>query len=176
MKSMRVVSSCCSCPSIRNDGYKPMRCPKRLILFPPASAVEGIKSVPSLCVCVCVCQCVCERFHGWTVWHTDLKFGGGIDLDNISDEFECQGHRLKVEKRDFRSFRWVNYTEPVCHDIWRHVTSWYHIMTSRHDVLTPFDDFWARILAKRARRGRVRQCSGVFINLITVSLLNQTAT
>ncbi len=26
--------------------------------FPPASAVEGIKSVPSVCVCVCVCLSV----------------------------------------------------------------------------------------------------------------------
>ncbi len=36
-------------------------------------------------------------------------------------------------------------------------------MTSRRDVLTSLDDFWAKILAKRARRGRARQRSGVFI-------------
>ncbi len=47
--------------------------------------------------------------------------------------------------------------------MWRHgTTSWRH-MTSRHDVLTSFDDFWIRILTKRARRGRARQRSGVFI-------------
>ena len=27
----------------------------------------------------------------------DLKFGGGIDLDNISDKFKSQGHRSKVK-------------------------------------------------------------------------------
>ncbi len=32
---------------------------KGVLLFPPASAVEGIKSVPSVCVCVCVCVRVC---------------------------------------------------------------------------------------------------------------------
>ncbi len=146
--------------------------------FPPASAVEGIKSVPS--VCACVCLSVIQRSHGWTVWHTDPKFDGGVNLDNISDEFEGQGHRSKVKvartkKRDFRSFSWVNYTEPVCHDTWHHVTSrhdvmmsldvmksWYGVTTSWHDVLTSFDDFWARILTKRARRRRARQRSGVF--------------
>ena len=93
------------------------------------------------CVCVCECVSVCEHSHGWTVWHTDPKFGGGVDLDNISYQFEGQGHVTS----------------------WRHVTSWYDVMTSRHDVLTSFDDFWARILTKRARRGRARQRSGVFI-------------
>ena len=49
---------------------------------------------------------------------------------------------------------------------WRHsTTSWRHerSMVRRHDVLTSFDDFWARILTKRAHRGRARQRSGVFI-------------
>ena len=32
-------------------------------LFPPASAVEGIESVPSVCVCACACVSVCERSH-----------------------------------------------------------------------------------------------------------------
>ncbi len=27
----------------------------------------------------------------------DTKFGGGVDLDNISDGFEGQGHRSKVK-------------------------------------------------------------------------------
>ncbi len=49
---------------------------------------------------------------------------------------------------------------------WRHVTSLYSFTKSRHDVLTSFDDFWARILTKRARRGRARQRSGVFIWLV----------
>ncbi len=56
-----------------------------ILLFPPASAVEGIKSVR--CVCLCVCLSVSQRSHGWTDWATDLKFDMGIDLDNISEEF-----------------------------------------------------------------------------------------
>ncbi len=46
------------------------------------------------------------------------------------------------------------------------MTSRYDVMTSRHDVLTSFDDFWPRILTNRARRGRARQRSGVFIFFI----------
>ncbi len=46
---------------------------------------------------LCVCVCVCQRSHSWNVWRTDPKFGGGIDFDNISDEFEGQGHRSKVK-------------------------------------------------------------------------------
>ena len=30
---------------------------KAYAFFPPASAVEGIKSVRSVCLCVCVCVC-----------------------------------------------------------------------------------------------------------------------
>ncbi len=59
--------------------------------FPPASAVEGIKSVPF----VCVCPSVSQHSHGWTVWLTDAKFGGWIDLDKIP--FEGQGYRSKVK-------------------------------------------------------------------------------
>ena len=127
-------------------------------LFPPASAVEGIKSVPS--VCVCVCLSVCERSHGWTIWHADPKFGGGVDLDNISDEFKDQGHRSKVKVARLKnvisevSDWWITQSQFVMTP---------DVMTSRHDVLTPFDDFWARILTKRAHRGRARQRSGVFI-------------
>ena len=81
--------------------------PPLRVLFPPASAVEGIKLVPS----VCVCLSVCEPSHGWTVWHTDV--------------------------------------------------------TWRRDVLTSLDDFWAKVLAKRASCGRARQHSGIFIDFRT---------
>ena len=38
------------------DGlYRVILANKQCSFFPPASAVEGIKSVPSVCVCVCVC-------------------------------------------------------------------------------------------------------------------------
>ncbi len=77
------------------------------ISFPPASAVEGIKSVPSVCVSVI------QLSHNLTVWGTDAKFG---------------------------------------------------------DILTSFDYFWARILTKRACRGRARQRSVVFINHVNSHL------
>ena len=32
------------------------------------------------------------------IWaYRALKFGGGVDLDNISDEFEGHGHRSKAK-------------------------------------------------------------------------------
>ncbi len=59
------------------------------VSFPPASAVDGMESVLS------VCLCVFQRSHGWTV--TDLKFGRNIAFDNISNKLEGQGHRSKVK-------------------------------------------------------------------------------
>ena len=42
-----------------------------------------------------------------------MKFGTGIDLDNISDEFEGQGHRSKVKVIQLKNvilrvFAWVS--------------------------------------------------------------------
>ncbi len=49
-----------------------------------------------------------------TIWCTDLKYSKEIDLDNISDNFEGQGHRSKVNvmtyhigKHNFLSVKWV---------------------------------------------------------------------
>ena len=53
----------------------------------------------------------------------------------------------------------VDSTDPFCLDKW-------HNLTSRRDVFTSFDNFWARLLTRRARRGRARQRSGIFILLI----------
>ncbi len=83
------------------------------------SAVEGIKSVRS------VCLSVSERSHGRTIGDRNLKFGQRIDLDNISDEFEGQGHRSKVKVAMlknviFRLFDGVNCVDragPFSHDI-----------------------------------------------------------
>ena len=72
-----------------------------MLLFPPASAVEGINSVR--CVCLSVCLSVSQRSQGWTDWATDPKFGVGIDLDNISEEFEGQGHRSKVKVANLKN-------------------------------------------------------------------------
>ena len=46
---------------------------------------------------VCVCVLVCEHSYGWTDRRTVRKFGTGVDLDDISDEFDGQGHRSKVK-------------------------------------------------------------------------------
>ncbi len=65
--------------------------------FPP-SQIFLIYSIPSRVsslgykigpVWVCVCL---------SIGLTDPKFGGGVDLDNISDEFEGQGHSSKVTR------------------------------------------------------------------------------
>ncbi len=61
--------------------------------LPPVSAVEFIKTEPSLCVCVCVCECS----HDWMGWRTITKFCTAIDLEDLSDEFNGQGRRSKVK-------------------------------------------------------------------------------
>ena len=43
-------------------------------------------------MCMCVCQCV-----NIPTTEPVTKFGTGIDLDEISDEFDGQGHRSKVK-------------------------------------------------------------------------------
>ena len=62
----------------------------------------------------------------------------------------------RLKKRDVPSFRWVNYTESVCHDTWHHVTSrhevtwrhgrtsWRHGMTSWHPLTTFGQEYWQR--------------------------------
>ncbi len=64
-------------------------------------------------MCVSVRLSVIQRFYGLTVQDTDLRFGVRIDLDNISDEFEGQGHRSKVKVAMLKnmilfSFLWVD--------------------------------------------------------------------
>ncbi len=63
--------------------------------FPPTLAVECIKSVPF--VCLSVRLSVSRHSPSQTVCHMDLKFSIGIDFDDISDEFDGQGHRSKVK-------------------------------------------------------------------------------
>ncbi len=52
-------------------------------------SLPHIKSVPS------VCQSVCWHSHRWTVGPRDQKFGIGINLDYILDEFDGKGHRSR---------------------------------------------------------------------------------
>ncbi len=49
--------------------------------------------------------------------------------------------------------------ETMCLSVIQHS----HVWTVWHDVSTSFDNFWARILTRRARRGKARQRSGIFI-------------
>ncbi len=145
------------------------------LFFPPASAVEGIKSVP--CVCVCVCLSVSWRSHGRTVWCTDAKFSVMVDLDNVSDEFEGQGHRSKfkvatLKKRYFQTFLWCYvcrsslswHLTPCDVTARRHVTSRYNVMTShdvmvwRHDVKAWHPDILWRLLGKNTdKKGTSRE-------------------
>ena len=138
--------------------------------FPPVSAVEGIKSFPSVCVCV-------RGFTQGTLYTTTTVYGvlvhqeGAICTIRAQYAPWCTRETMFFEK--FRGPWWFFYcityvdcTEPFCHDTWRHVISQRDVMTSR-DVtawrLEPFNDFWARVLTRRARRGRACQRSGVFI-------------
>ncbi len=130
---------------------------KRLVdrlLIPSHVSGRGYRIGP---VCLCVCVFVCQRSPGWTVWRTDLKFGGGVDRDNISDEFEGQGHRSKVKVARLKNVIFgcsygvtcVYCTEPFCYDIRCHVTSrrdvmWRHGVTSWHHLTTFGQEYWQR--------------------------------
>ncbi len=121
--------------------------------FPPASAVEGIKSVP--CVCVSVCQLVGALMaEPFDVRTQNLVSWLTLTMSRMSSKVKVigQSSRSPCYKKLFSDvFYGVMYVDPVCHDTWRHgttagrhVTSWYDVMTSQHDVLT---SFW-RLLGK----------------------------
>ncbi len=74
--------------------------PSRTDIFPSRVSGRGYKIGP---VCVFVCLSVIQRSHGQTVWDRNLKFGVRFDLDNISYEFEGQGHRSKVKVVMFKN-------------------------------------------------------------------------
>ncbi len=100
-------------------------------------------------VCECECVSVCGHSYGWTVWHIMMKFSTGIDLDDILDEFDGQGHRSQVKVT--RSKTWVSWFSRLsariqniglwcdvillCDVIWRHgmtshdITTWHHTGT-----------------------------------------------
>ncbi len=84
--------------------------------FPPALAVEGIKSVPSVCLSVCVS--VIQLSHGWTVWRMDLKICVRINIDKILDEFEHQGHRSKVKVTVLKNVIFYNFGMSVLERLW----------------------------------------------------------
>ena len=87
-----------------------------------------------------VCVSVCGHTHGWPVWHFSTKFSTGIDLDDILEEFDGQGHRSKVKvtrsKHDFHDFLvWVPRYKTVASGVtWCYVT-FCDDTTWRHDVM-----------------------------------------
>ena len=60
----------------------------------PASVVEGIKSAPFVCVCVSCLPALPRQNCRTNGPEISYK---GVDLDNIFDEFESQGHRSKFK-------------------------------------------------------------------------------
>ncbi len=123
---------------------------KNAIFLSPMSAVEDMESALS----VCVYLSVCERSHAWTIWRRDQKFGGGIDLDNISDESKVKGHGHQVEKGDFWSFWSVKSSYILS---WQGIMSWQcHAMMLWRHTMTSFGK-------RRHDAGGGRQRSGIFI-------------
>ena len=69
------------------------------------------------------------------VLFTDKKSSGGIDIDNISDEFEGQGHRSKVKVA-----RMKNVISKVPNGlVFVHYVMIRHHLTSRNDITTSCD-------------------------------------
>ncbi len=116
-----------------------------------------------------------SRSLGWKTWIFEVSHGFTCEDSLCNAIWLCHGvtpWRHVKSRRDIMMscdiMVWrhdvIMSGKPFCYDILCHVTSW-RLMTSQRDVLTWFDDLFARILTKRARRGRARQRSGVFISL-----------
>ncbi len=128
-------------------------------------------------MCVCVCVCVHQLVSTLTAEPFDLRTQNSVEgltltKSRISSKVKVTGQSRHFLKYDFRMFLWYDLCR-LDRAFWLwHKTSWRHV-TSQHDVLTSFKDILARILTKRARRGRARQRSGIFIRfkMICVPLL-----
>ncbi len=62
-----------------------------------------------------------------------LVEGCDLVVSRMSSKVKVIGQRSRSsgwKKCDFQNFSWVNYTEPVCHDTWRH-----DVTVRRHDVM-----------------------------------------
>ncbi len=99
-------------------------------IIPPASAVQGIKSVRSVCVCVFVCQ----HSHWWTVWHMDPK------LEMLTLTTSRIRSKIKVARMKnmiFEVWDWFTYTDSLCHMMPCNITVWHHdVMTDMRSNLT----------------------------------------
>ena len=103
-----------------------------MTLIPSRISGRGYKISP---VCLSVRPSVIQRSFGWTVWNTDPKIGRDIDLDDISDEFEGQGHRSKVKitrlkNMILQSCRWA-CTDVQCHQ----TVKYYKGVMSQRDII-----------------------------------------
>ena len=117
------------------------------------SAVEGIKSVP------CICVSICYHSHDWTVWDTNLKFG--------VDKFEGQSHRSKIKVTIlknvifelFDGVAWVDCTNTFCDDMMScDVTIW-----SLLGVIWVVEGLSSKNTDKEGMMREGLQRSGVFI-------------
>ena len=116
--------------------------------------VEGINLDLSVCPSVSI------HSHCCTIWRTDPKFGGGVDLDNILGNLEGQGHKSKVKVSRLKNVFFGFSDRLTCkvHYLVSYDVIWRHCVTSGRYLTS---------LSKNTdKEGRTRdccQCSGVFI-------------
>ncbi len=91
---------------------------------PPASAVEVIKTVPSVCVCVCLSVSALTA-EPCVVWSQNLAQGLTLIISWMSSKMKVIGQRSRSPGQKtwfpgFFSFEWTD-TKPW-HMVWHHVT------------------------------------------------------
>ena len=113
--------------------------------FPPASSVEGIKSVPSVCLPVCVYLC--------TLLAEPFEIRAQNVVDGLTLTISQLRSKLKVIGQSSRSLAWKTWfsdglacTGTLSYVLWHHVrphgTSLCDVVISLHYVMKPFDVFW----------------------------------
>ena len=138
--------------------------------LPPASAVEVIKTVPSVCVCVCLSVCLfvsALTAEPFDIGSRNLAQGLTVMISWTSSMVKVKGQGHQVKKRDFLDFViWVSRCQTQAYGVTKDsiiygVTSWHH-MTSLHDVT------WRhRMMTQPTGRGRCSNTSVfLWINLI----------
>ncbi len=129
---------------------------KLLILLPPASAVEVIETVLSVCVCVCVCVCPCVSAlaaEPFDIWSQNLVQGMNLMISWMSLMVKVKGQRSRSPdpKSDSHDFLiWVSGYKTLPYRL----TLWWH-MTSQHDIMMSHD-----VTAWRHRMMSVRYAGG----------------
>ncbi len=128
-------------------------------LLPPASAVEVIKTVPSVSVCVCVCvnTLTAEPFD---IWSPNLVQGLTLIISWTSLIFKVIGQRSRSpsQKNSISGvfLSWVKRYQTVAYG----VMSWRHSMTSCDIVAWRHDVTWHRRMTSTPPRGR---CSNTLV-------------